>query len=68
MGHDPGPLDRGRLPSGDNEFEITAQVQFGGTTPNMGGRGIIDQALPFKCLETDAAPPIKVVMTNSTED
>ena len=54
--------------SGDNEFEITAQVQFGGTTPNMGGRGIIDQALPFKCLETDAAPPIKVVMTNSTED
>lgn len=38
--------------NGSSSLVITMNVRFDGETPNVGGKGIVEQALPFTCLAT----------------
>lgn len=39
---------------GVRTFTITANVRYDGDTPTVGGKGILEQALPFKCVASGA--------------
>lgn len=39
------------LASGTLSATITANVRYDGVTPNVGGRGIIETGIPFKCID-----------------
>lgn len=39
---------------GSASLVITCNVRFDGETPNVGGRGIVEQPLPFKCVASSA--------------
>lgn len=36
--------------AGSNTLTITTNVRYDGTTPNIAGRGILEQPMPFKCI------------------
>jgi hypothetical protein len=40
--------------NGTQQIAITMNVRFDGETPNVGGRGIIEQPLPFTCFASGA--------------
>ena len=52
---------------GTNAGTITANVRFDGGTPNVGGRGIIEHPIPFKCVASGSLDEhaLKVVITNN---
>lgn len=49
-----------------SQLQITMNVRFDGTTPNIGGADLLEQPLPFKAVSaTSDAAAITVVTTNS---
>lgn len=58
------------LASGTLSATITANVRYDGVTPNVGGRGIIEQQIPFKCIDAgtldSGAIQVQIVNNDST--
>lgn len=50
---------------GTNSLAVTLNVRFDGTTPNVGGRGIVRQPLPFKAVGSTDAAAITAVLINT---
>jgi len=52
--------------NGTQSLQITANVQFTGETPNVGGTDLLALTLPFRCISgTSDANAISAVLTNS---
>jgi hypothetical protein len=52
--------------SGADSVTITANVRIDGTTPQVGGREILTQSLPFKCVASGAdSTAITAALVNS---
>lgn len=53
---------------GTNSFKITANVRFDGDTPTIGGPGVLEQKLKFKCLSStsDVAAVSGTLVNNDT--
>ena len=53
--------------SGTLAATITANVRYDGVTPNLAGRGIIEQQIPFKCIDagTLGSGAIQIAISNN---
>jgi hypothetical protein len=52
---------------GAHSMTITTNIRYDGSNPTVGGKGILSQSLPFKCVATAAdATAITVVIVDST--
>jgi len=58
------------LASGTLSATITANVRYDGVTPNVSGRGIVEQSIPFKCIDAgtldSGAITVQIANNNST--
>ena len=61
------PTAKRSLRSGTLSATITANVRYDGITPTVGGRGIIEQAIPYKCIASGTldSTAIQVVIKNN---
>jgi len=50
--------------SGTDRVTITTNVRFDGESPQVGGREILTQSVPFKCVGTTDAAAITAVLVN----
>ena len=59
-------MHRPVVPRFVEETELAGlNVRFDGDTPNVNGRGIIEQPIKFKCLSTNDAAAITVTLVNT---